>query len=677
MKRWMVPGLPFAVSLILSLSTVGTHIHWQDSGFYLSAVHEMGVLYPHGFVVYQLLCKAWTLLFFFVDFTLAVHLFSSLCAALAAGTLALAARDFLTKDRDLPAALTGCLAAAGYTFWFSGIYAKVYSLLYFVLALLLWAVVRTSAEPSKRGTATVAALAGLGWAVHPSVALGSLALGAYFLRSAKRIGWKSTTASLALGLGVALLPGLILPLLSSRDIEMSLGQPRTPGAVLSYLLGSRFTGIPGVFGLESSRVAAFARVFWEEYLGVGLILMTLGILTLYRTRRPALAAGLLWMLPYVVVTILFTIEGQSDHWYVAACLPLMLAVAAGLESLGTLQRSARLLQGAAAGLGLTWAVAANAGDLNLRHDDLAEQYGKLHLQNLEPDAVLLAYTDDVIATTWALQAVKNVRRDVVVVSASQLGGEEIWYDRCLQRHHPDLRLPSEIEAAGGRTNRDSDPVVSAFLKANLGGRRPFYLTAPMPAFLLPEGTILVPQGVVWRLLPAAEDRINLQHWTFPLEPEELPRLFRRKRGLSATAVAGGFETEYEPYERRLQKVLLKARTMLAEWQFRHGHLAPALGLYESVLKLDPAFGKNETLIHSMALGYLSQGRTEQAERYFRTTLEIATRPWVRASSWLALGDLARGRGDGAGARACYEEASKVQGLTSEQNSQVLERLRRP
>jgi len=43
MKRWMVPGLPFALSLLLSLSTVGNHIHWQDSGFYLSAVREMGV----------------------------------------------------------------------------------------------------------------------------------------------------------------------------------------------------------------------------------------------------------------------------------------------------------------------------------------------------------------------------------------------------------------------------------------------------------------------------------------------------------------------------------------------------------------------------------------------------------------------------------------------------------
>src|SRR5258706_13472127 len=136
LKRWSVPGLPFLLSAVLSLSTVGTHVYWQDSGFFLTAVHDLGVLYPHGFVVYQLLCKCWTTLLFFVDFTLAVHLFSSLCAASAAAVLALAARDFLVKkDGEIPAALAGCVAAAGYTFWFSGIYAKVYALLYLVLAL--------------------------------------------------------------------------------------------------------------------------------------------------------------------------------------------------------------------------------------------------------------------------------------------------------------------------------------------------------------------------------------------------------------------------------------------------------------------------------------------------------------------------------------------------------------
>jgi len=97
MKRWIVPGLPFAFSFSLSLATAGSHASWQDSGLYLTAVKELGVLYPPGFGLYLLLCRLWTLVFGFVEFTLAVHLFSSLCAALALPGLDDAFRDEIEK----------------------------------------------------------------------------------------------------------------------------------------------------------------------------------------------------------------------------------------------------------------------------------------------------------------------------------------------------------------------------------------------------------------------------------------------------------------------------------------------------------------------------------------------------------------------------------------------------
>src|ERR1041384_1008145 len=156
MKRWIVPAVPFVISLSLSLVTVGSHPYWQDSGVYLTAVKELGVLYPPGFGLYLLLCRLWTLIVFFLDFTLAVHLFSSLCAALAAGTLAVAVRDLLRARKPLfnvmkedPGAIAdwagapaGCLASCGYTFWFTAIYAKGYALYYLILALMAWRMIR-------------------------------------------------------------------------------------------------------------------------------------------------------------------------------------------------------------------------------------------------------------------------------------------------------------------------------------------------------------------------------------------------------------------------------------------------------------------------------------------------------------------------------------------------------
>src|SRR5262249_6224697 len=124
---WTVPAL---LSLLLSAFTIGNRVYWQDSGFYLSAVKELGVLYPHGFVLFPPLCKAWTLPLSFAPFTLAAHLFSAACAAGSAGALGSAARSLLRSRGPIfqvsgedPGEETaawaggaiGCLAASGFT----------------------------------------------------------------------------------------------------------------------------------------------------------------------------------------------------------------------------------------------------------------------------------------------------------------------------------------------------------------------------------------------------------------------------------------------------------------------------------------------------------------------------------------------------------------------------------
>src|SRR5579864_1669618 len=93
-----VPLIPFLFSLTLSMSTAGSGVFWQDSGFYLTGIHEMSVPASHGFVLYLLLAKAWALILApLAGFTFSVHLFSSVCAAGAAAFLSMAARRFLLR----------------------------------------------------------------------------------------------------------------------------------------------------------------------------------------------------------------------------------------------------------------------------------------------------------------------------------------------------------------------------------------------------------------------------------------------------------------------------------------------------------------------------------------------------------------------------------------------------
>jgi len=663
-RRWLVPAVPAVLSLILSLSTVGSHVFWQDSGFYLTAVHEMSVLYPHGFVVYQLLCKLWTQLFFFLDFTLAVHLFSAACAAAAAAVVALAARDFVRDgEADLAGMLTGCLAASGYTFWMSGIYAKGYSLFYLVLALLLRIVVRAGSAPRTRDVLSVALLAGLAWAVHPSAALGAIALGAFFWRAGKTLGWKAVLPRMATGAVPVLIPALVLPLLAARDRETSLGHPASAGEVVRYLVGSRFTGVPGVFGFDAGRLLHLTTYLWEEHLAIGLVVIGLGLFALAKTRRPLLLAGAAWTVPFAGVAMLFKIEGQCDHWYVAAGLPITLATAVGIRELAARGRAAAVV---AAGAAILWAAIANGPDLAQRSYVLAETYAGLHLRNLEPRSILVAHTDDVLATCWYLQFVKGQRQDVLVVNAADVGSA--WYEECLRRRHPEIR-PS-VDSPGVST----DDRIAAFLAANSRGDRPLYTLYALPTDRLPAGMVLSPRGAVMKLVPSSEDRPDPAFWQFPLEAEGVPALYRRKRGLSAAYANGVFTVDFEPYERRLLKALLKSRIFLADWHFRRGGTEAAARLYESILPLDPDSHRNERLLHSLGLSYLSLGKDDKAVVALQTCAEIALNPWTKASSLLGIGDVAKKRGNAEKARACYQDAARIPGLTPEQRREVDRRL---
>ncbi|MBV8880192.1 MAG: DUF2723 domain-containing protein, partial [Planctomycetaceae bacterium] len=297
MKRWAVPAVPFALSLCLSLLTVGPYPYWQDSGLYLSAIKELGVLYPPGFALYELLGHAWARLFFFLDFTLAVHLFSSVCAAGAAAAIATATRDLLRsrgrivrvtdadpgEAADWAGVLSGVVLACGYTFWAAGIYAKGYTFYYLILALLLGRMIRASETGRLRDFIVVAALIGLAWQAHPSASLTGLALLAFVALHAKTVGWKGAAGGFATAAACALGPTLLLlPWFSSRAPWLVMGEPRGPLEALSHATGKRFVTLPGVFGLDSVRVASFGRYFWEEFLGVGVILVAIGLIMIGR-----------------------------------------------------------------------------------------------------------------------------------------------------------------------------------------------------------------------------------------------------------------------------------------------------------------------------------------------------------------------------------------------------------
>lgn len=648
MKRLILPGIPFALSLALSLSTAGSHVHWQDSGFFLVAVKELGVLYPPGFALYVLLCRAWTLALGFIDFAYAVHLFSALCSAGAAATLAVAARDLLrsrgplfrTVEEDGPRAAQvgvaiGCLAACGYTFWAAAILAKVYAFYYLVLTLLIWRMIRADESGRPRDFTFVAALIGLAWQVHPSATTAGPALLLFVLFHRKALGAKGLAWRTGLAAACALGPVLLLPALAAREPALMFGDPRIGSTFWSYLTGSRFTSIPGVFGLAESRVLSVGQYLWEELLGVGVVAVAFGLLQAARTNRRLLAGVAAWVVPVIVFTVLFKLEGQHDFWFVSAWLVLWLVAGLGLHSgLRAAGSRGSGLLAAAIAVGVVWPVALNHPLLDRRNDTLPEAMGHFLLDALDENAVLVLHSDDAIAASLFLQRVRGVRPDVALIQSSFLGEGTGWYEGILRRRYPFLKPPDtgSVVSRNPRLGR-LEVELGAFANANASKSRPLFFERPPPPDLLRPDYTLIPAGPLLKLVPRGEGRIDSKYWKVPIEPEQVPPLFRRERGHSVELTPEGVEVRAEAYEHRLLRDLLRARKNLADWAALSGTAEGyrrSAELYESILALDPWMREDPGAVVPLARAYAALRRFDLAEPWLKKSLQLRLPPGIRA-----------------------------------------------
>ena len=684
-KRWRVAGVPFLVSLGLSAATVGKHPFWQDSGLYLTAIKELGILYPPGFVVYEALCWVWTHLLFFVDFTLAVHLFSSVCAAGAAAAMALAVRDFLrsrgpifsvtTEDpgplAEEAAMLTGILLATGFTFWSTAIYAKGYSFYYLIVCLLIWRLIRADDSGRPKDFTLAAAMMGLAWQAHPSSVLTGAALILFVSVHARRLGWRGVTGRVAVGALLGLGPTLLLlPLLVARDPWLMFSHPTTASAFLRYLTGGRYVAVQGAFGFDTSRGAGFLRFAWEDLLGIGLGLLIAGLIAIARRNRKLLVGLLAWVVPYALVTILFKTEVQYDCWLVGARMPLFLAIGWGAFKLGKHFEGHGLwpVQVTAA-LVATWAVAANYSDLVQRDYLPAELYAHSILDRADQNAILLLSGDESNGLCSYLQRVRGVRPDLILVTTSFLNLKESagtsWYDEALLRRNPGL-LPPDYTALRARFpgSEAKQLAAAAFINANAEGPRPILSEVAVPLEMLRPEFSVIPAGVFIKVVaPGKPAMLDEGYWRFPMEPEQVRALYRRARGQEVQYEAAGVRVRPIPYERRLAALILRARFRLALIRFDGRNFPEAARLCQSIIDFDDAeFENSPEIIHLLAISYYGAGQWERAEPALRRSVESAVHPENRATAFCYLGAIARKKGDADLAKRMFEEALAVPGV---------------
>lgn len=679
--------LPIAVAAAVSAAcfaaywrTHGSGPYWQDSGLFLAALKSGGGLLSPGYPVYLLLGRPFVWAFETLlpgrTFAEAGNTFSAVWAALAAGLTCLSIATLLRPGyrffsrEPAPAkghggggdlatgrlavlaasALGGLLAGLSYSLWFQALTAEAYALNAFFAALLVFLLLRLGGEgrlgpaPAPRQTRLLLALLavhGLSCGNHPVTVVFLPALGwlAWTQRAALRDRRLLITA-VSVYLATAFLPYLYLPWAATAYPLTPFSHVMRPGALLSHMLGTQWTGRGESFGLDASRFVELPVQAWREMFGIGLLGLLLGLRRLWREQRSLFGLLGLVLLPAVLLPIFYLRGGEYDFWLLPFLLACFLAAGLGVETLlaailrahaPRLVRAAGALLLAAAALGPSLAV--NPPLLDRRSDYTPEDFGRNLYRHLEPNAILIASSDQENALTYYLEVVEGLRPDVIRIDAGSVATP--WFADWVKRRYPDLELAGAPSGPAATTALAD--WLEAIVRANVA-RRPIYASG-RPGIRLPAGFEWVPSGGLFKTAPAGT-AIDPADWEYSYRSE---RPFDRPARRHAPELQADGTTRREPYTAQIRRFHVQAWLNLAEWSVESGEPARAVRAYSEALALDPGLAE-PGLLFGFGKALFLTDQDDEAQRYLeRASGKLDVPRTVELS--LYLGQILARRGD--------------------------------
>ncbi|MEO6462131.1 MAG: DUF2723 domain-containing protein [Candidatus Eisenbacteria bacterium] len=456
-----------------------------DSGELIAVAHTLGTAHPPGYPLWTLLAWAWSHVFAFGSVAWRLNLFSAVCAALAAATLAatverLPAGSLPPRLRTAAAIPAGFALAFAPPFWKYALVAEVFALHALLAAIALAAFVeflrRNEAGRAVGGPIVLLALlGGLQVSHHHSLILLWLPLAgatAWLLvrssRPPRRAGALRAAGAFVLGLA----PLLHLPWAASRmpPAPLSWGDPVTPARLLRLLTRGDYGTFqldPREAGLVADRshvllwLESLPRDFWPW--GVALALAGLVLLARDPRRRPLAFA----LLAYFALQVAFFTRvgfpttpavylGVVERFYILPAVVVALLIGAGSTALlAWIHRRARGGDGWPAATGIAAGVLALSfwGFLIGRMDRMLEiDQQRNHLvadladgvlASLPPRAVLFVQGDLFHNALAVRTLVEGARPDVTVIDQELLTYS--WQVARIRRRDPSL-LPPRLGA---------------------------------------------------------------------------------------------------------------------------------------------------------------------------------------------------------------------------------------
>jgi len=486
--RWRAAWTVLVVLGTVYALTLAPGLTWWDAGELAASAHGFGIPHPPGTPLYVAIARGWHLMLGGLPTVLATNLLSAV--ATAAGCAVLGAWLATVLDDAVAGAAAGVSAGVMTSIWRNATETEVYALILLAVALVLWCAHRAGTTGEARWRLLTAYALALGGALHPGtlvVAPAALVLvwpAAWMPRArltsaphAQGSLWGGELLRVAAVVAVALSALLMLWVRARHDPWLNQGNPSSMAA-WQDVVGRAQYARSGVWPRQSPWWAQLGMVLqyldWQFALGVspssvptwGRAVLSAAAVALVvtgarwhwrRDRRSALAlaallaggtlgaafalnfrAGWSFSLGSLVDGLPREVR-ERDYFFsfgFAACglwfgLGARAVAGAVARAWPAMERRRAVAVAAVVALPLllNWRAVTRRGS----DSGLADAYARRVLAELPPHAVFVASGDNELYPLWYVQAVEQLRPDVLVVAEPLLPAQ--WYRDELQRRH--------------------------------------------------------------------------------------------------------------------------------------------------------------------------------------------------------------------------------------------------
>ncbi|MFQ6091242.1 MAG: protein O-mannosyl-transferase family [bacterium] len=658
-RTTLIGALLFLLTFGVYNLTLCPTVYWYDSGELISACFNLGIAHPTGYPLYTILGRVFSLLPL-GDTAFRVNVMSAFFGALTVVTIYLVVKALIStlwqqEQRcgdhgrltwcgiEVPAITASLTYAFSPLFWTQTAMAEVYTLHTFliallILSLLLWARSSTvssrflqnrvsneagqQAEWKEKHLYLFSFLLGLSLGHHLTTLLFVPAFFFFIVAEDVRILKRAKVLAPAL---IFLLFGLSVDLYllvrARLDPLQNWGDPETWGRLKDVVTGVEIRARPTRYAPHS--IGELFTLLGQQFLLPGIVLGTVGIFSTIRKARTLFIFFLLFFAG-MVLYILRNYDFLEDQ-YLPVFLVFALWIGIGTKEL--ISSVAYHLFGGNPGVrgfisavifGLVLALPFSLFALNYRSTDksrlrVAQHYGELILNNLDPESLLLSEDSNIPLLLYYFQRAEGRRPDVANIYLFLM--EFDWYRRQLTARFPKIFVPIL-----------SDHIVDRIIEKNVRAHPVYYV--PFSKEVNVDIGRLIPRGLLFQI---QSERAIPSKSEIGEHFRTQDRFYRSFRG---------------PLDGTSRDILTQLHGTMGLYFERIGLEDEALKEYTRALEIDSLNPGVHYDLGSFAMG---RGNFREAAGYFKRVLELepsnVNTHYLLGRCYAQIGELSRAIGE--------------------------------